>query len=1363
MKKAIALVLVLFMIVTMIPAAVFSAFAASDNVDELTLLLNVPDLGTTVETGDVTLTASGLGGVQTTNVTGTDLTSGIAAESGDKWFGYVSKTNLPLTADSHYLITYTAQYYTPISLMGFSFLAFHNPAKDEKIRDQALTAFFDQRPANEFPYIYLQSNWAGYNANSGIKHEDVGIEAADLYEENDFMIAIDGWKVTLYMNGKKLGTLSCEGWKDYSPYIAMGTCLLSRAGATQDAKIASIKDIKLYSGSYWMFDNLGSLSTLLEVPALGTTVETGDVTLTASGLGGVQTTNVTGADLTSGIAAESGDKWFGYVSQTNLPLTADSHYVISFTAQYYEPITMMGFSFLRFTNPNKNANIRDQALTAFFDQRPANAYPYIYLESNWANFGPGSVKYEDAGILPTQLYEENDYVIAINGTQISLFMNHNFLGTMSCENWMQYSPYIAMGTCLLSRAGATQDAKIATIKDITLYEGTYELYKTITFERDGEVLGSRICTVGQPLGELPAVSVGDDEKAVWYVKDTENEINETLVVRRDLTLEVKAVKKDDGQGEDPGALFNHYTDFTVLTPDAGLDGTINDSLPEGWVAKNDADKSTTWSADDNKFTSITTAINYDTKSGVGDVQSNNGVRLGGDAQGIAMTNEAKIPSKILNATTDYTVTVKWNTSYKFAWIRFGWSGTNEFGGIAIPTATNIAPTTHVGYNYTGGPHNLGSALEAFGDGAGKGGNVLFADKYCTMITDEYGRELSFASLCDLHKEGVKYGHQVTTTLEVTGGKLVAVYMTIDGITVKYLAPADYIPIGYFSVWITNWGASNAASIQSVEIQEGTYTASGFPVVSAVTPISAVDFANVKNDDQLAAVGYGFYAEKPENSGEYQPGVSYTGKGIALNSASGEFLVNNTAISNKGNYVIDVSFRMTSEQVAFYTVLGLGGDPITLETLKAQWANASGNSAYLFGGNGYKFYTDATFETALSETPVVPIAQNVPIRARIIVSGGVSDCLFLSVGNEHFYLKRETRITSASGLLGFAFGDNYNAGRGILLEKCVISTFDTGDTSGGSLIVPDREIDYTDAAETYYKDGYVLHHMDFSKISDYFDTSYSFASSSSSDRVVKVEDGVLFFANTGTKPAYLMFTGNAIPKNITEYTANFKFRFVGSDNSYFGFIRGISLNEDGSKKSSQTVEISFKSERVYDAVPVNETVWAEIVTAMKAGEWLEVTVSNLNRTVDAVVIKCGEKSVSFQMEKNKEAAAGYMGFVLGTNTNVEIASVTVLAGIAANATTPIWPEGIAAGDLVQNVTAAAVSAGTKPDYSTTNNENTTTDNEAPGTTPSNTDPETTKASTKKGKKGCKSSVASLSVLLVTAIFGCAVTVCRKKEN
>lgn len=289
-------------------------------------------------------------------------------------------------------------------------------------------------------------------------------------------------------------------------------------------------------------DNVGTLTKLMDVPNLATTITEGTYTLTASGLGGVQSTIRNEAAVSSGVSAASGDKWFGYVSKTNIPLTAESHYVFTYTAQYFSPIVLMGFSFLAFNNPNKNANIRDQALTAFFDQRTANSFPYIYLQSNWANYNSSTgIKHEEAGITADQLYQENDFVIAIDGWNVSLYMNQEYLGTLSCEGWKNYSPYLAMGTCLLSRTGATQNAQIASFSNIKLYEGTYELYKTVTF--GGAVTGSRTCTVGNTVGELPAVSTAEDEVAVWCLGDTDRVVDASFVVKKAVTLNAIVYKK----------------------------------------------------------------------------------------------------------------------------------------------------------------------------------------------------------------------------------------------------------------------------------------------------------------------------------------------------------------------------------------------------------------------------------------------------------------------------------------------------------------------------------------------------------------------------------------------------------------------------------------------------------------------------------------------------------------------------------------------------------------------------------------------------------------------------------------------------
>ncbi len=538
MKKA-TRIFIVSMAILFIAGAVPFGVLADDNTGSLPILLDIPNLETTVEAGDYTFTASNLTINKATIREGSVVKGGVTAASGDMWYGYVGQTNIPLTNDSHFVITFTAQYYEPITMMGFTFLRFNNSNKGAAIRDQALSVFFDQRPANAFPYIYLESNWAGYNANTGVKYDEAGITAEQLYQENDFVIAIDGTDIRLYMNQAFLGEFSCENWMQYSPVLAMGTCLLSRSGGTEGGQIADIRNMKLYNGSYELYDNLGAIPSVMNVANLATVIETGDYTLAGSGLKPSVTTELDGSLVKAGSA---GNNWYGYVGITNIPITEESKYVISYTAQYNSIIDIPGFAFLRYTNGTKTA-IRDTVLSVYFDQRSKNSYDYMYVRANWINADATCVRYTTAGIASSQLYGENDFVIAVEDAKATVYMNHEFLGTFSLADWMDKSPILALGTSIHPSGSTTAGQELATIQNIRVFNGSYELYKTVTFEQNGAAIGSRTCTVGKTVGNLPSASLEDDEVAVWYVKDTDTVIDATMNVMKETTLEARVFKK----------------------------------------------------------------------------------------------------------------------------------------------------------------------------------------------------------------------------------------------------------------------------------------------------------------------------------------------------------------------------------------------------------------------------------------------------------------------------------------------------------------------------------------------------------------------------------------------------------------------------------------------------------------------------------------------------------------------------------------------------------------------------------------------------------------------------------------------------
>ena len=850
--------------------------------------------------------------------------------------------------------------------------------------------------------------------------------------------------------------------------------------------------------------------------------------------------------------------------------------------------------------------------------------------------------------------------------------------------------------------------------------------------------------------------------------------------------------------EDP---YYSFTDFTKATPDAGTSGNITPNLPTGWVATDDANTEL-------GHKKWTTTINYDWKENPHSVQDEVyedeqkpiGVRLGGANMGIAMTDAAGVPEGILKGTTDYTITVKWNTTHKFAHMRWGWSGLDATTGAPIvPTKDTVAAAQNIAYNYTGGPSNVGGAQEAFGDGADKGGNMMFNNTYCADRQNEYGSQVNHAYIDAAHHAGVVAGSQVTTTFEVVGGKVVAVYNTISGVTVTYLPSSDFVANGYFSIWITNWGDNNTANVQSVEIKEGTVAKVQFPEVSNTQTLQNVDFTAIKTDAALADAGFVVSSIAPTDPEKFVPNVSYADDGLALKLGSNDFLINKAVeLNNKDSYIIDFTYKMNPSVWIWAAEFGftnamLEGDAATVNAaLLAQHGFADGNCSLKMRANegdnklacdSWTYYKDGTWMEAESSGTYNPSATAVEaacgeakesIRVRILVSKGTAQFAFMTIGEENFYLKRNSPMTqdSIAGLFGFTFVGSAKEARGVTLQNFSITQCDLGDTTGGTEIKAELEKAYTDAAATYYKDGYILHYMNFEKATDWASTNYSFASNSSLERIVKVEDGVLKFTNSGSKAAYLMFTANAIPAAITEYTASYDFRFVGETNDYFGFLRGISLKEDGARDKHQAVEISFKKGEVTDCATADTAAWEAIVTAMKAGEWVNVTVSNVGRYVESVTVVCGENMATFTMdaEENKLAPDGYMGFIIGKTTAVEVKDIVVMAGKVDNITMPTWPTGLEMGALVQNVTAEAVAEGTKPDYTDKINEllgTGTTDPDDPDNTteattteaPANT---TTVATTAAAKKGCKNSIVAVPAIIATAIFGCAV-VCKKKED
>ena len=347
--------------------------------------------------------------------------------------------------------------------------------------------------------------------------------------------------------------------------------------------------------------------------------------------------------------------------------------------------------------------------------------------------------------------------------------------------------------------------------------------------------------------------------------------------------------------------------------------------------------------------------------------------------------------------------------------------------------------------------------------------------------------------------------------------------------------------------------------------------------------------------------------------------------------------------------------------------------------------------------------------------------------------------------------------------------------GEVLHSTDFQAWGAANVDAHDYIVPEKDKAYTDSADTYYQDGYLLHFTNFAKITDWSETNYSFATNTLGTGNIKIENNALKVTTADTD-AYLLLTGNAIPQAITEYTAKYTFRFVGVENSSFGFIRGATLNDNGTIKAADVVDIAYDG-TVADFATTDD-VWDDIVTSMGDGEWVDVVVSSVGRHVEYITITCGYNTATLKMDtsKNRAAVDGYMGFVFGKGSAIELYSVTVIAGMDSKVEAYTWPAGVTMGELIQDVAAEAVIDAAKPDYSDiidvlngtkapeVNNPDNGPSDVIDDPDPSQTTSATTTTAAKDdgAKKGCKGSIVALPAIIATAIFGCAV-VCKKKED
>ena len=348
--------------------------------------------------------------------------------------------------------------------------------------------------------------------------------------------------------------------------------------------------------------------------------------------------------------------------------------------------------------------------------------------------------------------------------------------------------------------------------------------------------------------------------------------------------------------------------------------------------------------------------------------------------------------------------------------------------------------------------------------------------------------------------------------------------------------------------------------------------------------------------------------------------------------------------------------------------------------------------------------------------------------------------------------------------------------------------------------------FEDTPFTEYVAGYVLHHMDFSKVESFDATKY-FVTNDAEPITFELKDGELHVV-AGDSKLYMVLANNGLPQNIADFTVEFEFRIVNfvdtASSQYLCFVPSVTIDPETGKLVTASKDCNVRpnlianfEEPLFDGWAYAysstgdeletekaevSTTWKGIIEEMKAGEAAKFSISieGPTRTINRITVSQGEESVNFIRNEDMFDFGGFITFMF-RNVDLAISEITIIAGNVNEYDTLIWPGEENA--LVQSVSADVVkqtSSGDNTGNNDTDNDDTgnnnpsndNTDNSNNGnnnTGDNSTDDQTTTAPEKNTtasdnteEGGCASSVfGTMTVLLIT--LGTTTLLCKKKKD
>lgn len=495
--------------------------------------------------------------------------------------------------------------------------------------------------------------------------------------------------------------------------------------------------------------------------------------------------------------------------------------------------------------------------------------------------------------------------------------------------------------------------------------------------------------------------------------------------------------------------------------------------------------------------------------------SEEGVYLGGEQQGIAMTSPVGVG-------TDRVIEIKWNTKEKVCVVRFGFSdeGVTPTAD-AIWTKNQIAIFTKGGPGYEAGKaflesdkDNLATMVATSNKASGiadtSAGNSTRNLVMSTEVKDANGNLVNpeFARMRLFTALGT--GMDFTTYIVVEDDIVKEIHLEGDGARFSFKPEVEVSAKGCLSIWHTNLGANTNMNVKSIKFVDNTKGTYKFPELAEETPANVLHSYNFADAETLADVPYDINIDETVDSKfELNNGALWQ---TLTNPATGNTTYAKTHIKvdreyfpDSQNFTVEAvvaggattrilffSFGMNEDDSSSYGFVDGQSFKIRFESL----TDADETNDKLTSDNGYAQSTTTYNNNQLFPASMLENWKNgSDMKIQMVVAGGWLVGTYVTIENE------TVLIVHANGCHKIPEGD-----MAILQHLKGSATEAVGIKSITILDKPVYSVD-TNTYETTA--NHVVHSLENNQVDVYSVSDVELTKGDASLRVVESENGIRF--------------------------------------------------------------------------------------------------------------------------------------------------------------------------------------------------------------------------------------------------------------